>query len=135
MQAELTTWITKDMAIAVHDRQLAEHGGIAGIRDEGLLESALMRPQNRASYGDTIPDAIDLAPEYAYGIAINHPFLDGNKRTAHVVMRTFLILNGYNLMSSKEDKYDAIIKLASGEWKEREFTDWLRDNTVPVDKA
>jgi death-on-curing protein len=135
MRPELTTWITKAMVIAMHDRQLAEHGGSAGLRDEGLLESALMRPQNIASYADTIPDLVELAAAYAYGIANNHPFVDGNKRTALVVALTFLYLNDYTFCGDYKDEYQAVIKLASGEWKEREFTDWLRDNTVPVDKA
>lgn len=123
-------WITKDAVLAMHERQLAEHGGGSGIRDEGLLESALGRPQNLFVYADTSVSVINMAASYAYGIATNHPFVDGNKRTALVVARTFLLLNGYNLEASQEDKYTAIIKLAAGEWDEKALAQWFADNTV-----
>jgi death-on-curing protein len=122
-------WITKDMAIAMHDRQLAEHGGLAGIRDEGLLESALGKPKNVFYYSDTTVDITRMAASYAYGIATNHPFLDGNKRTALVVSRTFLVLNGWNLVASQEEKYRAIIALAAGEMDEDTLAQWFKDNS------
>lgn len=125
-------WIDKAAALAMHDRQLAEHGGMAGVRDEGLLESALMKPQNVFLYSDGSVDYARLAASYAYGIATNHPFLDGNKRTALVVSRTFLLLNGYNLVTTQEEKYKAIIALASGQWTEDQLTAWFAANTRKV---
>src|SRR6188508_2449621 len=98
-------WIGKALALAIHERQLAEHGGTAGVRDEALLESALARPQQLYAYGDPAPDHCDLAATLAHGLARNHPFLDGNKRTAHVVYRTFLALNGAELVATQEEKY------------------------------
>src|SRR3546814_8482956 len=91
-------WVSLDVAIAAHREQLAEHGGGDGVRDGNLLESAMARPQNTAAYGD--PDAAELAASYAYGIARNHPFVDGNKRTAAVISEPFLVLNGYGLNAS-----------------------------------
>ncbi len=125
-------WISKEAALAMHDRQLAEHGGVAGVRDEGLLETALMKPQNVFLYSKTPVDFARLAASYAHGIAKNHPFLDGNKRTALVVARSFLLLNGYNLVASQEEKYKAIIALASGEWNEDQLAQWFADNTREV---
>ena len=91
-------WIEELVVIAIHSRQLAEHGGIDGIRDQGLLESALFRPKNKFNYGN--PSIFDLAAAYGYGIAKNHPFIDGNKRTYYVVTRTFIIMNGYDIQAS-----------------------------------
>lgn len=125
-------WISKDAALAMHDRQLAEHGGITGVRDEGLLESALMKPQNVFLYADGPVDFARLAASYAYGIATNHPFLDGNKRTALVVSRTFLLLNGHNLVATQEEKYKAVIALASGQWSEDELAAWFAANMRAV---
>ena len=119
-------WPEKLLVLAIHDRQVAEHGGLAGVRDEGLLESALARPQQLYAYGDPPPDLADLAASLAFGIARNHPFLDGNKRTAHVTYRTFLELNGAELQASDEDKYVAILALAEGKLPERDFATWLR---------
>lgn len=98
-------WIADGVALAIHHRQIAEHGGLEGIRDEGLLESALSRPQNLLAYSKSPPDMASLAAAYAYGIVKNHPFVDGNKRTAYVVTRTFLRLNGYDLQTSSQEKY------------------------------
>ena len=98
-------WIGKALVLAMHERQLAEHGGTGGVRDEGLLESALARPQQLHADGDPAPDLCDLAAALAYGIARNHPFLDGNKRTAHVAYRTLLELNGAGLVATDEEKY------------------------------
>ena len=104
-------------------RQIAEHGGLEGIRDEGLLESALSRPQNLLAYSESPPDMASLAAAYAYGIVKNHPFVDGNKRTAYVVTRTFLRLNGYDLQASSQEKYQIWIDLAIGKLSEDELAD------------
>jgi len=117
----------KDSVLAIHDRQLAEHGGSAGLRDEGLLESALAQPQQLHAYGDSPPDLADLAVSLAYGLARNHAFVDGNKRTAHVAYRTFLELNGAELIADDEQKYVAMLALAEGKLTGRAFAAWLRD--------
>jgi len=120
-------WIEKALVLAIHERQLAEHGGTAGIRDEGLLESALARPQQLHAYGDPAPDLSDLAAALAYGLARNHPFLDGNKRTAHVAYRTFLALNGADFSATDQEKYVTMLALAEGKLGERDFAAWLRE--------
>lgn len=126
----MITWISRELALAVHDRQLAEHGGSAGIRDEALLESALARPQQRYAYGDPPPDLADLAASLAFGLARNHPFVDGNKRTAHVAYRVFLELNDAGLKADGEDKYVAMIRVAEGSLDEADFAAWLRERIV-----
>ena len=120
-------WLEKALALAIHDRQIAEHGGSAGIRDEGLLESALARAQQLHAYGDPAPDLADLAAALACGLARNHPFVDGNKRTAHVAYRTFLALNGAELVATDEEKFVAMIALAEGKLAERDFAAWMRE--------
>lgn len=130
-------WVREDVVLAVHLRQLAEHGGGEGLRDEGLLQSALARPQNLLAYGDPQPDLADLAAAYAYGIARNHPFVDGNKRTALIVARLFLLLNGLNLMTTQEEKYSAFLALAAGALSEEDLANWLRthlNDVVPSHK-
>ena len=119
-------WIEKRLALAIHDRQLAEHGGSSGVRDDHLLESALARPLQLYAYGDPLPDLADLAATLAYGLARNHPFVDGNKRTAYVVCRTFLVLNDVDLTASAEEKYLTIIALAEDKLTVEEFAGWLR---------
>lgn len=119
-------WIEVSVAEAVHSRQLAEHGGGEGVRDEGLLRSALARPQNLAAYGD--PDAAALAASYAFGIARNHPFIDGNKRTAWVAARLFLALNGVQLRFDPIDAVRVMLDLAAGLVSEEEMADWFRGN-------
>ena len=121
-------WIERPLAIAIHERQLAEHGGASGVRDDGLLDSALARPQQSHAYGDPPPDLADLAASLAFGLARNHPFIDGNKRTAHVCYRVFLALNGADLVASDEDKYVRMIGLAEGSLSEAEFASWLREH-------
>ena len=121
-------WIERPLALAIHERQLAEHGGGIGVRDEGLLDSALARPQQSHAYGDPPPDLADLAASLAFGLARNHPFIDGNKRTAHVCYRVFLALNGADLVASDEDKYVRMIGLAEGSLSEAEFATWLREH-------
>jgi death-on-curing protein len=117
-------WLDAVIANAVHDRQLAEHGGGVGLRDAGLLESALARPVNRWAYGEDDPAA--LAAAYAFGIARNHPFADGNKRTAWVLARLFLALNGHDLRFDPSDAIAAMLALAAGELSEEETADWFR---------
>jgi len=120
------SWITRALALAIHERQLAEHGGGSGIRDEGMLESALARPQQLHAYGDPPPDLADLAASLAFGLARNHPFVDGNKRTAHVCYRVFLALNGMEFSASDEEKYVQMLALAEGTLSEADFAAWLR---------
>ncbi|OCY13136.1 MAG: type II toxin-antitoxin system death-on-curing family toxin [Microcystis aeruginosa Ma_MB_F_20061100_S19] len=114
-------WIADGVALAIHHHQIAEHGGLEGIRDEGLLESALSRPQNLLAYSESPPDMASLAAAYAYGIVKNHPFVDGNKRTAYVVTRTFLRLNGYDVQASSQEKYQIWIDLAVGRLSEEQL--------------
>ncbi|NIJ62683.1 type II toxin-antitoxin system death-on-curing family toxin [Qipengyuania flava] len=117
-------WLSLDIALAVHDRQLAEHGGPTGVRDQGMLESALARPLNQWTYGED--DLCALAAAYAYGIARNHPFADGNKRTAWVFARLFLMLNGQTLSFTPRMAIDVVLALAEGELSEEELADWFR---------
>ena len=124
----MVIWIEKSLALAIHDRQLAEHGGSAGVRDESLLESALARPQQAFAYGDPPADVAALAASLAHGLARNHPFVDGNKRTAHVCYRTFLMLNGAILTADSEQKYAQMMGLADGTITEAEFASWLREH-------
>ena len=119
-------WLSLDIALAVHDRQLAEHGGPTGVRDQGLLESALARPLNQWTYGED--DLCALAAAYAYGIARNHPFADGNKRTAWVFARLFLMLNGQSLSFTPRMAIDVVLALAAGELGEDELADWFRQH-------
>jgi death-on-curing protein len=121
-------WISANVALAAHTEQLAEHGGGDGIRDAGMLESAMARPRNLAEYGD--PDIAALAAAYAFGIARNHPFIDGNKRTAAVVSETFLMLNGHTLSASDAEWVVAIVALAAGELAEEELADWFRQHLI-----
>ncbi len=122
-------WITSEIALAIHERQLAEHGGQSGVRDESMLLSALARPQQKWCYGDPPPDLCELAAAYAFGLAKNHPFLDGNKRTAFVVYRLFLKWNGLEIDAPKTDRYLWLLGLASGDHTEESFTAWLRSVT------
>ena len=119
-------WLSLDIALAVHDRQLAEHGGPTGVRDQGMLESALARPLNQWTYGED--DRCALAAAYAYGIARNHPFTDGNKRTAWVFARLFLMLNGQTLSFTPRMAIDVVLALAAGELDEDELADWFRQH-------
>ncbi|MBK6723208.1 MAG: type II toxin-antitoxin system death-on-curing family toxin [Acidobacteria bacterium] len=118
-------WLLIDRVLAIHSRQIAEHGGDDGVRDVGLLESALARPQNVAAY-EPAADIASLAAAYAFGIVKNHPFIDGNKRTGYVVMETFLIKNGYTLNATPADKYTTFLQLAEGSLSEEELASWLR---------
>jgi death-on-curing protein len=122
----MIVWIGKSLALAIHQRQLSEHGGGDGVRDEALLDSALARPQQLHAYGDPSPDLAALAASLAYGLARNHPFVDGDKRTVHVCYRVFIALNGCELVASDQDKYVAMLSLAEGSLSESEFAAWLR---------
>lgn len=128
MERQEPIWIERDVALAVHDRQLAEHGGMAGVRDDAGLESALARPVNKWHYGED--DTAALAAAYAYGVARNHPFADGNKRTAWVAARLFLALNGTELRFTPEDAIEAMMTLAAGDLSEEELADWFRQRIV-----
>lgn len=121
---QVWVWIDPAVVLAVHEEQLAEHGGAAGVRDAGLLESALARPRNLAHYGE--PDLCELAAAYAFGLARNHPFIDGNKRSAFVATELFLVLNGWQLVASDADCVLIMLSLASGEIDEPTFAAWLR---------
>lgn len=119
-------WLGKELILRVHERQLADHGGANGVRDEGLLESALARPLNQFAYGET--DVVALASAYAFGIARNRPFVDGNKRTAFVACELFLAANGHDLGASDEECLAMMLALAASEIGEGEFAAWLREN-------
>jgi death-on-curing protein len=123
-------WIDPDILLTAHDEQLAEHGGAAGIRDMGLFESALARPQNLASYSE--PDAAALAASYAYGLAKNHAFVDGNKRTALVALEYFLALNGLELGADDSQCVLVMLSVASGAFSEEELAGWIRKHIKAV---
>ena len=122
-------WIEPAVIVAIHEEQLAEHGGPAGTRDQGLLESALARPLQLAHYGK--PDAADLAASHAFGIARNHPFIDGNKRTTFVAAELFLALNGYRLAAEDADCVSHMLTLAGGDLDEASFAAGLRQHLQP----
>jgi death-on-curing protein len=125
----VTVWLSRQFILAIHDEQLAEHGGALGVRDDGLLESALARPLNRAGYG--APDTAELGALYAIAIARNHPFVDGNKRTAFAALVTFLALNGMVFEPPEVDATMAVLRLAAGDMTDDEFAAWVRDNAQP----
>ena len=120
-------WPDREVIIAVHEMQLAEHGGLAGVRDVGLLDLALSRAPNLAAYGEA--DAAALAAAYGYGLSRNHPFIDGNKRTGFVAAELFLNLNGFELDATDADCVIAMLSLAAGEVSEDAFAGWLRAHT------
>jgi len=122
-------WIKESAVLAIHEEQVAEHGGLHGIRDVAMLQSALARPQHIEAHGN--PDAADLAAAYAVGVARNHPFLDGNKRAAWVVAETFLLKNGYKLIANDRDGVTTMLAVADGTMSEPEFALWLRTYMRP----
>ena len=128
-QRQAWVWLESALIHAVHDEQLAEHGGGAGLRDPNLLESALARPQQLAHDGS--PDAADLAASYGYGISRNHPFIDGNKRTGFVALELFLALNGYDLSATDADCVLTMVSVAAGELEESAFAQWVRSHSQP----
>jgi death on curing protein len=123
-------WVRKEVVIASHEEMLVQHGGSAGIRDEGLLDSALNRPQQLFAYGK--PTLFDLAAAYSFGIAKNHPFIDGNKRSAFLTAYIFLALNGLELSASETDATLQMLALASGELSEKNYAAWLKEHSVPI---
>mgnify|MGYP002790033968 FL=1 len=122
-------WVDKGALVLLHDESLAEHGGRAGIRDDGLLESALGRAKNLAAYG--APDVADLAASYAVGLAKNHAFVDGNKRAPFLAMGLFLYLNGYRLAATQTDATLTMLSVAAGTVDEAALGDWIRGNSTP----
>jgi death-on-curing protein len=123
-------WIRLNEALAIHGERLAEHGGLEGVRDRGMLESAMARPVNLAAYGD--PDVCDLAAAYAFGIAGNHPFADGNKRTAFVVSATFLLLNGRDVTATEIEVVEMFLALAAGRMTEDALAAWFREKSAEI---
>ena len=121
-------WLRQDVVVAFHDEQIAEHGGSPGLRDAGLLSSALARPQNKVVYGK--PSVFDLAAAYASGIILNHPFVDGNKRTGFLAAYVFLDLNGWNMVASEVEAVGAVLALALREIDEDNFANWLKEHAV-----
>ena len=120
-------WLDRDVALAIHELMLAQHGGLAGVRDDGLLESALAKPRNRFGYGaSTVPQ---LAVSYAAGIIGNHPFLDGNKRTGFMLAATFMEVNRVVLTASEESVVQQTLGLAAGKVKEADYAAWLEENS------
>lgn len=126
----MVIWISKRLALAIHDRQLAEHGGSIGVRDETLLDSAIARPQQLFAYGDPPPDLAALSASLAYGLARNHPFIDGNKRTAAVACETFIRLNSATLQADDLGLYPVYLALSEGSLSESGFAEWLREHLV-----
>ena len=122
-------WIDRRALDLLHDESIAEHGGAEGIRDAGLLESALARPQHLAAYGD--PDVAALAAAYGFGLAKNHAFVDGNKRAAFLATGLFLAINGWRLVANQAEATLAMLSLAAGEIDEAEFADWIRRHIEP----
>ena len=119
-------WINEELVIAIHARQIAEHGGSAGIRDKSLLQSALARPRQLYAYGGPPPDMAALAASLAYGIAKNHPFIDGNKRTSAVLCELFIVVNGMSLTTSDQEMLSIFLALAEGSLNEDELAGWIR---------
>jgi death-on-curing protein len=126
----VTKWVARAVVLAIHEEQIAEHGGTQGIRDIGLLDSALARPQNLAAYGQ--PDIVALAASYAFGLAKNHPFLDGNKRTSYVTAVLFLRVNGMDIQADEAERIQVWLDLAAGDLTEETLTAWLRSHVVKV---
>ena len=125
-------WINLRVIEAFHDRQINEDRGLQGLRDEGLLLSALSRPENAYHYSDRKPDVAELAAAYGFGLAKNNSFNDANKRTALIAMRLFLKLNGYDLAAAPEDKYKTIIYVAASDITEDELAQWIRKNLKEI---
>lgn len=125
-------WVREDVVLAIHSRQIAEHGGEPGLRDANLLSSGLARPRDCLACAEPSADAADFAAAYAFGLCRNHPFIDGNKRLALVVSRLFLALNGWELNAAQADKYIVLMRLAAGEMDEPHLAVWFRQRLVPA---
>ena len=130
----MIVWLEKALVLAIHDRQLAEHGGSDGVRDANLLESALARPQQLHAYGDPAPDLAQLAASLAFGLARNHPFVDGNKPTAAAACETFLELNKVTLEADDIELFPIYLALAEGKLSEKDFAAWLAARLRPHSK-
>ncbi len=126
-------WILDEVVLAIHQRQLAEHGGLEGVRDAGLLASALARPKNLFAYSNPKPDYAALGASLACGVAKNHPFLDGNKRTAYVLCRMFLQLNGQDIVATDIEKYLTFLGVADGRVSEEKLAVWIRSHLVQIE--
>jgi death-on-curing protein len=123
-------WLDRAVCLAIHEMVLSQHGGLAGVRDEGLLESALEKPHNLLAYGS--PTLAELAASYAAGIILNHPFIDGNKRTGFMLAATFLELNGLEFTATEESVVENTLALAAGKVKEADYASWLKANLRKV---
>jgi death on curing protein len=123
-------WLLPEALLAAHDAQIAEHGGLDGVRDIPLFESAIAHPRNLFHYG--VPTIFELAAAYTSRIAGNHPFVDGNKRVTYVAMRLFLLLNGFDLTASPAERVDIMMRLAAGEFSECHLAEWIKSNTRAV---
>jgi death-on-curing protein len=123
-------WVGEDVVLAIHDAQLAEHGGLVGVRDAALVQSALARPRNLSLYA--APDAADLAAAYAFGLARNNGFIDGNKRTAFVVALVFLLDHGITLTAPDEEVIAVMLEMAAGDMSEEALAAWFRANLMPL---
>lgn len=126
-------WLSESDLLAIHSRQIARYGGAAGTRDEGLLQSAANRGRNKLYYASAALDFYDLAAAYAFGVIKNHPFIDGNKRTAYAASRLFTQLNGYDIKANQEEKYLTVIQLAEGLISEEDYALWLREKGQKTD--
>ena len=128
-------WIEFPEALVMHDHALTEHGGGQGLRDQAMLESALARPKNLQAYSRKRVSLAQLAAAYAFGIARNHPFVDGNKRTALIVSFTFMELNGFEIQAAPENTYLTFLELAGGKVDDQDLADWLHRHAVPIQRA
>lgn len=126
-------WLRTDVILAIHERLLADHGGLAGLRDPGLLDAALARPRQLLAYGS--PDLCALAAAYAVGLVRNHPFIDGNKRIALMSAYVFLARHGLTLIAREDDATQAVLQLAAGDMQEAQFAQWLREHTAGANTA
>ncbi len=120
-------WVSREDCLAIHEMMLSQHGGLAGVRDKGLLESALSKPRNPFAYGS--PTLPEMAASYAAGIILNHPFVDGNKRTGFMLAAAFLELNGMNLAATEESVVEMTLALAGGSVKQAAYAEWLKRNS------
>lgn len=128
-------WILDEVVRAIHMRQLAEHGGMDGVRDAGLLSSALSRPRNLFAYSSPKPDLPSLSASYAFGLIRNHPFIDGNKRTGYVLARMFLKINGADIIATDAEKYLTFLGVAEGSVSEESLADWIRHHLIDLPSA
>jgi death-on-curing protein len=124
---KLPVWVLRETVLTLHEQSLAEFGGVAGIRDEGLLDSALAKPENLFAYGK--PTLFELAASYGFGLVKNHPFVDGNKRVGFIVAVVFLELNGYRFQATEAEAAVRTLALAAGEMSEADFAAWLKANS------